>query len=102
MKKAAKEIRTVMRSAYSKSGRLVKEDEVIDVKAIQLEGDTKVTVSVDKAITKNLGNYESFKVSGFISLPCYLDDDDIDRAFAYANAKLDENISKILKEELGE
>lgn len=90
----------ITKSIYS-SGRIIKRDEeskVIEV--IRMDDAPTVTVSVDKSITKNLGNFNSLKVSAFVSVPCYLNDDEIDRAFQYAGKRATSAAAFLLNEEL--
>jgi len=49
-------------------------------------------VSVDYAITMNLGNYESAKISVSVSVPCYKEE--IDEAYEFAQAWAEERLSK--------
>lgn len=47
-------------------------------------------VRVAKHLTRNLGNYESAKVSVSVEVPCYAEESEIDRAFEFASCKVDE------------
>ena len=49
-------------------------------------------VSVDYALTMNLGNYESARISVSVELPCYREE--IDDAYEYAQAWVEERIAK--------
>jgi len=96
-----KEIRVTVNSVFKK-GQLVKKDETAtELEAVVLDKELPlVTVSLDKAVTYNLGNYQSAKFSGFISVPCYLSEEDIDAAFEFCERKLDENMTRIINEEM--
>lgn len=90
----------ITRSIYS-SGRVVKKDEEShEIEVIRMDDAPTVTISVDKSVTKNLGNFNSLKVSAFISVPCYLNDEEIDRAFEYAGKRATQAAEELLNEEL--
>lgn len=85
---------------FKKSGKLVTEDnseEVVFVVKIP-ENAAYVTLCTDKKKTKNLGNYESCSASVFLSVPCPLDEGQMDLAFEF----IDNYTTKKLKEVLGE
>lgn len=96
-----KESKMFTRSIYKQGRMILKDEESEEIEVVRFEDDAATcTVSVDKAITKNLGNYNSLKISGFISVPCYLNDEEIDRAFEYAAKKLDDRVGEIYREEM--
>ncbi len=94
------DIKTTTRRTYAKAGRLVDETEAIFVQPAKLDPQfATCTVSVDKSLTKNLGDYNSFKASVFVSAPCYLDKDEIEGAIKFCELAVDENLSRIFTEE---
>ena len=96
------QIKKTVSSVYSTSGKIVSEKDSQEFETIELDTENPVRVELVKSVTKNLGNYESLRVQGSISLPCYLDEESTKNAFAVANNILDETISTIVNEEMGE
>ena len=96
------QIKKTVSSVYSKSGKIVSEKDSQEFETIELDTENPVRVELVKSVTKNLGNYESLRVQGSISLPCYLDEDSAKNEFAAANNILDETISTIVNEEMGQ
>lgn len=90
----------ITRSIYSCGRILKKDDESRTIEVIRMDDAPICTISVDKSVTKNLGNFNSLKVSAFISVPCYLNDDEIDRAFKYAGKRATEAAEQLMNEEL--
>lgn len=49
-------------------------------------------VSVDYALTINLGNFESAKIGVSVTVPCYLEE--VDRAYEFAQAWAEERLTR--------
>lgn len=56
-------------------------------------------VGFSVAYTKNLGNYESMKVSVSLNVPCKNKVDEINEAFMFAKLWCDEKMTETLKED---
>jgi hypothetical protein len=65
------------------------EEEVIAVHKFETE---PAHVSVDYALTLNLGNYESAKLSVSVTVPCYKEE--IDAAYEFASTWAEERIKQ--------
>lgn len=63
-----------------------------DIVAIHKFETEPAVVHVDYALTMNLGNYESAKISVSVSVPCYKEE--IDEAYEFAQAWVEERLSK--------
>lgn len=85
---------------FKKSGQLVTEENSEDVVFVSRlpENAAYVTICTDKKKTKNLGNYESCSASVFLSVPCPLDEEQMNLAFEF----IDKYTTEKLKEVLGE
>lgn len=94
------EAKIIVNSSFSQSGKLLEEGEQRDQIEITLfpDGAPVVSISVDKSLTKNLGNYSSAKVSAFCSVPCYLNEEEMGRAAKFANAWCDKLMESTLTE----
>ena len=70
------------------------DDSVIAVHKFETE---PASVTVDYALTMNLGNYESAKLSVAVTVPCYKEeiDEAYDFASAWAEARLQEERKKV-------
>lgn len=90
----------ITRSIFSKGKLLKKDEEIHEIEVIRMSDAPTAVISVDKSITKNLGNFNSLKVSAFISVPCYLNDEEIDAAFEYAGNRATQAAEKLLNDEL--
>lgn len=66
--------------------------EAEDVIAIHKFETEPAKVSVDYALTVNLGNYESAKIGVSVTVPCYTEE--IDQAYEFAQAWAEERLSK--------
>ena len=56
---------------YKQSGQTITtESEVIPVGEVQTTPDIQAVVSIAMGMTKNLGNFEAFKVNVSLSIPC--------------------------------
>lgn len=73
-------------------------EEVVEEKAFE---QPTANVGVAFATTKNLGNYESLKVSVSINLPCYVDEIDEVQSFAakWVNKKMEQVMDDLLSED---
>ena len=88
-------------SIYSKSGKVITETDIteaLDLPRFDQEAPI-CTVSIDKSLTKNLGNYSSFKVGAFVSVPTYLEESQIAAAFDFARNQVDNAIKTVLEDE---
>lgn len=74
----------------------LEEDETQTVEVRTFNDVPVATVNMVGALTKNLGNYDSAKVSVSVTVPTYLEE--IDDAFQYAQGKVDEFLSPSLEE----
>ena len=90
-----------VRSIFSLNGQIVREsDDSSEIELPRMDPAAPIcTVSIDKSVTKNLGNYNSFKVSAFCSTPCYLDDGQIAAAQTFASTQVDNHIKMVMAEE---
>lgn len=79
-----------------KDGGVVEEKEHYPTPAV-LEG-PPVVVGVNVGITRNLGNYESIKVSVSLSVPCAPDGDEIEETYNQAKNWVDSKINTINEE----
>lgn len=101
MNMTEKQITIEVTRTFKESGEIVREDHHSEIVAApRFNRDAAVcTVSIDKSLTRNLGNYNSLKIGGFISVPCYLAEDEIERAFKFAGDQVDRAIKNAFDEE---
>jgi len=66
--------------------------EAEDVIAIHKFETEPAKVTVDYALTMNLGNFESAKIGVSVTVPCYTEE--IDKAYEFAQAWAEERLSK--------
>lgn len=59
---------------------------------------TPAVVTLSMGYTKNLGNYESAKVSVAISLPCASDEPTIEQTFKYAEDWVNDKMGSIVSQ----
>lgn len=60
--------------------------------------ETPVLIGVTVGVTRNLGNYESLRVSLSLTLPCKQDSQDIEDTYASAKGWVDDKINAINEE----
>jgi hypothetical protein len=79
-------IKTKIYRSFTNSGKLIDEDDKKDEIDLSLLPDQvpTATVSFDTSLTKNLGNYNSAKVGVFCSVPCVLNEDEMQGALSFA------------------
>lgn len=95
-----KEIKYFVNKLFKKSGKLIKEENDMAVVAtvrIDPEG-AYTTISTDRKMTHNLGNYNSCSFSVFMSVPCPLDEDQIEGAYKYVTEFTEKKMEEIMKE----
>lgn len=80
-----KEIKCQIAKVFKKNKIVTSEEkEVETVAVVRLDPEAAyVTVSTDRSFTLGLPNYCSAKASVFISVPCPLDEDQIEQAYQF-------------------
>ena len=87
-------------TTYTKevSGVVTAEESISEVTKQVVVPEHPAVVSIEMGMTKNLGNYESFKISVSLSVPCGTDQASIDQTAEEAYEWVDDRVDKILKE----
>lgn len=85
----------VVTTQQNKDGTATTEEEI---KGDALVNDPHATVGVSVGITKNLGNYESVKVTVSVFIPCAVDAEEINETYEQAKDWVDEKIASISQE----
>lgn len=96
--KSKEETLTVDR-VYTVSGQKQEEDSKQTVDVRTFNNVPTCSVNMIGSLQKNLGNYDSAKVSVSVSVPTYLEE--IDDAFEYAKAKVEQFLTPSLEEFVG-
>lgn len=83
---------------WKRSGEVIKEESSQETfKAYRFpEGVEPAKAALGYKVTINIGNYESFSVNAFVSLPCAKEE--VDRAFNAAERIVEGRIDKSVKE----
>lgn len=92
--KVGKPVKVVTTKA-NKDGTSTTEEEV---KGDVLVNEPHATVGVSVGVTKNLGNYESVKVTVSVFIPCAVDADEINETYEQAKEWVDEKVAAISQE----
>jgi hypothetical protein len=80
---------------FSSSGTIIQDVETVEkISLPNMEGVPTATVSADRAVTKNLGNYNSLKIGCFVSVPCYLDPQEMENAMKFCAATAEARMEK--------
>lgn len=74
------------------------EEEKIPYPVPAVIGESPVVVGVSVGITRNLGNFESLKISVTLSVPCVQDADEIEETYTNAKNWVDSKINAINEE----
>lgn len=85
----------VSRVAY---GNEVQERESLRVPVFHT---TPARVRVTGSVTRNLGDYNSARVEVMVEVPCYPENSEIERAYAYASSLIDQYIPQELDKAVG-
>lgn len=88
----AKNSTVFVNRTVGKAGKLPEPEGDEDVIAVHRFETEPATVSVDYALTMNLGNFESAKISVSVQVPCYREE--IDDAYQFAQSWVEERVSK--------
>lgn len=81
----SEEVKISVNKMFKTGGKLVREETTEDVVFVARidENAAYSTVSSKKGATINMGNYSSANVSVFMSVPCPLDDEQVELAYEY-------------------
>jgi hypothetical protein len=78
--------------AFETKGVRTSGSESEDVVAVHKFLTEPAKVSVDYALTINLGNFESAKIGVSVTVPCYVEE--VDRAYEFAQAWAEERLTR--------
>lgn len=91
-----KEAKVSVRKFFKESGKIVKDSEIEEtVEVFRLDPEVAYTsVSAEKKRTIGLPGYSSVGISVFLSVPCPLEDGQIEAAYTFASNFCGERLSK--------
>lgn len=75
-----------------KDGSIVTKEEIVGE---EINGEATASLSMSIGLTKNLGNYESVKVTVGLTVPCIPTEEDIEASYAQVKDWVDTKISAI-------
>ena len=94
------EIKAKVFSTFKDNGKIVDQKEeqiVLDVLRLQ-DGVVYANVSTDRKVTIGKPNYSSVSFSVFLSVPCVLEEGELDRAYSFVSKFCENKISALVKE----
>lgn len=91
---------TVMVQRIFQNGKIVMEtDETVEkIQLPLMEGLPMATVSADRSVTKGMPGYNSLKVGAFVSVSCYLEEQEIQNAISYCEKTAEARLEKACDE----
>lgn len=91
----------VRRAVYNGGQQVGPESEYSAKVRVPIFDTEAARITVGGAVTKNLGDYNSAKVSVYISMPCYPEESEVRRVYGIVSAQVDGFLSRELDIAMG-